>query len=466
MTDDLHRPRYHFLPPSNWMNDPNGLIQFDGWYHLFYQHNPEQAWWGTMHWGHARSRNLVDWEHLPIALQPTSGGYDKNGCFSGCAVDNDGVPTLIYTGVEPQVQCVATGTPDLVTWTKHRANPVLAAPPKGFDPADFRDPYVWMQDGQWLMVVGARTLENRGAALLYRSEDLTRWEFLNPLLQAQTEAWGRVWECPNFFQLGDKWVLLVSPVPLGRTIYFIGQFEGNRFLPEDMGDLDRGGSFYAPQTFLDTKGRRLLFGWLREDRIKEEQLNSGWSGAQTLPRVLSLADDGSLRQEPASEVELLRGSHRRINRQKVTPENPIRLTDLRSDLLEIKAVVDPGDAMMVGLRFPRMPDLEEQTFVLYDCRNGGLSIDRSVSSLDPHVNSDECRCDFHLAEGEFLDLRVFLDRSVIEVYANGRACLTARIYPTLPEGTGPEFLSMFGASTVRSLDVWELRPAEFVQAAP
>jgi len=140
LADDLHRPQYHFLPPANWMNDPNGLIQWRGQYHLFYQHNPGCPCWGTMHWGHAVSENLVHWTDLPIALAPTPGGPDADGCWSGCAVDNDGIPTLIYTGVFPQRQCIATSTDDLLTWEKHAGNPVIAAPPEGLDVTGFRDP--------------------------------------------------------------------------------------------------------------------------------------------------------------------------------------------------------------------------------------------------------------------------------------------------------------------------------------
>src|SRR5512143_2626508 len=126
---DRHRPRFHFLPERNWMNDPNGLIQWKGQYHLFYQYNPNGPFHGTIHWGHAVSGDLVHWAHLPVALAPTPDGPDKDGCWSGCAVDNGGVPTLIYTGVHPQTQCLAWSDDDLLTWKKHAGNPVLPAPP-------------------------------------------------------------------------------------------------------------------------------------------------------------------------------------------------------------------------------------------------------------------------------------------------------------------------------------------------
>ena len=144
---DPHRPRYHFLAPADWLNDPNGLIQTGDLTHLFYQHNPNGPFHGTIHWGHAVSRDLVHWQDLPVALAPTPGGPDADGCWSGCAVMDGPAPTLLYTGVNPQVQCLATSDDGLRTWQK-RPEPVIAAPPEGLDlvgPPDFRDPFVWLE---------------------------------------------------------------------------------------------------------------------------------------------------------------------------------------------------------------------------------------------------------------------------------------------------------------------------------
>src|SRR5579871_1584310 len=196
--NDPHRPRYHFMPPANWMNDPNGPIYVDGRYHLFYQHNPRAAaWgdydnsvpaappppdvvWGSMHWGHAVSTDLVNWRHLPIALTPTPDGPDKNGCFSGCAVIHEGVPTLLYTGVSPECQCLAVSHDGLLTWQKDARNPVIAGPPAGWTRTDFRDPCVWQEGDEWLMLIGTGIKDVGGAALLYRSDDLIHWRYLHP----------------------------------------------------------------------------------------------------------------------------------------------------------------------------------------------------------------------------------------------------------------------------------------------
>ena len=156
---DPHRPQYHFLPPANWMNDPNGLIQWRDHYHLFYQYNPHGPVWGSIHWGHAISDDLAHWRDLPIALEPTPGGVDEDGVFSGCAVDDDGVPSILYTGVRRladdsrvELPCLATSSDDeLRTWHKHPHNPVIASPPPGVDVLGFRDHSVWQEDGTWYM---------------------------------------------------------------------------------------------------------------------------------------------------------------------------------------------------------------------------------------------------------------------------------------------------------------------------
>ncbi len=264
--NDPHRPQYHFLPPANWMNDPNGLIYWKEKYHVFYQHNPHAASWGTMHWGHAVSADLLRWTHQPIALAPTPGGPDKDGCFSGCAVDNDGVPTLIYTGVQPEVQCVATSADDMRTWQKHAGNPVLAGPPPGLAVTGFRDPCVWREGAAWLMLIGSGIQGVGGAALLYTSPDLLHWEYQHPLCIGDKDQTGPMWECPDFFPLGDKYVLLVSPIGTSAVFTFVGTYANRKFIPETQDRADLGQHFYAAKSMADGSGRRLLWGWSWEGR--------------------------------------------------------------------------------------------------------------------------------------------------------------------------------------------------------
>jgi beta-fructofuranosidase len=455
---DPHRPRYHFLPPAHWMNDPNGLIYWKGEYHLFYQHNPNGAFWGSMHWGHAVSRDLVHWEHLPIALAPTPGGPDKDGCFSGCAVDHDGVPTLVYTGVSPEVQCVATSADDLRTWEKHPSNPVIAAPPEGLDVTGFRDPWVWREGALWQMLVGSGIRGAGGAVLLYTSPDLRDWSYRHPVCEGAAEETGEVWECPSFFPLGDRHVLIVSPVPLRKSLYFIGAYEDGHFTPEFQGVLDSGGHFYAPQTFLDERGDRLMIGWLWEGRSDVAQRSSGWAGVQSLPRRLTLRPDGQLGMEPIPALQRLRGPHRHWEDLAIVPDSLTRL-DAGSDSLEISAEIDAGGAREVALHVRRSPNGEEETRVLFDRASGRLLIDRERASRDPETSRELHGEPFTLPPGEPLAVRVFLDRSVIEVYANGRACLTTRIYPSRADSLGLALSARGGPATARAVDLWQIGEA-------
>ncbi|MBZ0300671.1 MAG: glycoside hydrolase family 32 protein, partial [Anaerolineae bacterium] len=185
---DPHRPTYHYLPPSNWMNDPNGVIQWQGQYHLFYQYNPDGPVHANMHWGHAVSDDLIHWSDLPVALAPTPGGPDAAGCFSGSAIDHNGVPTFVYTGVtgehyEHQVQCLATSADGLLTWQKDARNPVISqVPPEARQTRDFRDPFVWKQGDSWYLLIASRIQDVGGTVFLYQSPDLIHWDYLHPLL--------------------------------------------------------------------------------------------------------------------------------------------------------------------------------------------------------------------------------------------------------------------------------------------
>jgi beta-fructofuranosidase len=465
---DRHRPAYHFLPPANWMNDPNGLIQWRGRYHMFYQYNPNGAFWGTMHWGHAASRDLVRWEHLPIALAPGPEPYDDAGVFSGITLDHEGQPTIMYTATSgehfaPSV-ALAHGDEELLTWRKDPANPVLL-PAEGLDLTAFRDHTAWREEGWWYQLIGAgirhavqgEQAAEHGAVLLYRSRDLRSWEYLGVACEGEGGASGAIWECPDMFALGGRHVLLLSPIPLERAIYYTGSYDGRRFIPDGaFRELDPGGSLYAPQTFRDDQGRRIMFGWLREGRGVEAQRAAGWSGAMSLPRVLTLLPDGSLGQAPAAEVETLRGEHRGWADAPLPAGRSLAPDGLRGDRLEILATIDLGDALAAGVKVRATPDGEERTLVYFDRQAGRLVVDRSAASLDAETVRDQREVPLTLAPGEPLRLRVFVDRSVIESFANERACMASRVYPTRPDALGAELFADGGDARLVSLDVWQM----------
>jgi beta-fructofuranosidase len=458
LAHDPQRPGYHFLPPANWMNDPNGLSQWDGQYHLFYQYNPLAARWGVIHWGHAVSDDLVHWADLPIALSPTPGGPDADGCWSGCIFNNDGVPTMLYTGVRGTAQrpCLATSDDGLLTWHKYPGNPVIAEPPADVDQNDFRDHCVWQAGDNWYQVIGGKIDGVGGAALLYRSRDLIEWEYMHPLCVGDQAETGMIWECPDFFPLGDKHVLLISPIPLRKTIYLVGTYANDRFTPERVGVVDAGGHFYAPQSMCDTQGRRLLWGWLWEGREEQAQLAAGWAGVMSLPRVLALLPDGAVGFAPAPELEMLRAHSWSWRDLQLTPATAHVLAEVQSDTLEIMAEFAPNDATAYGIDVRCSADRAERTRIVYDRVRRRLEIDRRRSSASAADQHDLYGDTLTLEDGEPLTLRAFVDHSVLEVFANGRLCLTSRVYPS-ETSLGVALFAQGSSVHVSAINVWNMR---------
>lgn len=457
LKNDRHRPIYHFLPPAHWMNDPNGLIQWGDTYHLFYQYNPDYPKSAPIRWGHAVSRDLVHWKDYPISLHPTPGGPDKDGCWTGCAVNDNGIPTLIYTGVFPESVCIARGDSELIKWEKYNGNPVIPSPPQGMDVTGFRDPYVWEEKGCWFLVLGSGIKGKGGLALLYTSPDLKEWKYLHPLCEGKEEETGYMWECPNFFSLSDKCILITSPIPLGYPIYLLGRYDNHRLNVEKIGKVDVcPHSFYAPQVFLDNKGRRIMFGWLRELRSSEAQKQAGWSGVMSLPRILSVKED-ELAVDVVPEVEKLREKLLyRVSGVEIEATSFYPLNQLRGDALEIQAEILPCGAKSFGFLVRRSPGGEEETLIGYDGEKQEVFLDATRSSQDNSLVKPFCSSHFELS-GEPLKLRIFLDRSVIEVFLNEKLALTTRIYPTREDSLGTGLFAKGGKVRIVKLKCWAMK---------
>lgn len=279
------RFRYHFEPSKGWMNDPNGLIYFRGEYHAFFQHYPHAPQWGQMHWGHAVSRDLIHWEELPIALYPDQSYENDGGCFSGSAIEKDGRLYLFYTSVSHelgQTQSVAWSD-DGIHFTKYSGNPVIRTNPVGLP--DFRDPKVTYIDGSYYMVVGSGN-EISGKVLLFRSADLLNWEYVGILFEG--EEYAHCIECPDFFQLGEKYVLMFSKInEKERSTHFVvGDFVDGKLVNASISRPEWGIDFYAPQTFTDGR-RRIMIGWMYHwGKMATDGI--GFAGALSIPRELSL----------------------------------------------------------------------------------------------------------------------------------------------------------------------------------
>ncbi|HEX9018549.1 MAG TPA: glycoside hydrolase family 32 protein [Anaerolineaceae bacterium] len=475
---DRQRPQYHFLAPANWLNDPNGLVQWQGTYHLFYQHNPNFPFWGNIHWGHATSPDLVHWQHQPVALAPAAEGPDESGVWSGCAVNWDGVPTMVYTGRlgESENVCLATSHDGLLTWEKYPQNPVIAGRPDGLDTVGFRDPCVWRDNNRWMMAMGSGFRDVGGAILLYSSDDLVHWQYLGPMLTGDSRqrepVWtGEMWECPNLFPLGDRYALMISPMDLhpARSLYTIvmlGDLRGNQFVPQTLAKMDGGDFyFYAPQAFQDELGRRITIGWAREAHTVGASIEQGWAGVMTLPRLLDLNPGGQLRQRPVPEVEMLRGAERSWQNLSLGAgrgqDSLMALNGLSGDTLELAvefALEGAGSVLpgAFGLLVRRSPHGQEQTEIRIDRSNGSLSVDTMRSSLSREVEPGHYEIPLDLTGLDRVRLRVFLDRSIIEVFANDIAVVTARIYPTREDSAGIAFFAERQPVTITSLRCWEM----------
>lgn len=467
---DPHRPAYHFTAPAGWLNDPNGLTQRDGEYHLFYQFNPYAPVHDRIHWGHAVSTDLVHWRDLPIALTP-SDGPDVDGCWSGVLVYDGDIPTIVYSGRHDgrELPCVATGTSDLVEWTKDAGGAVITAPPAGIEVTAFRDHCVWREGAVWRQLIGSGIRGEGGTAFLYESADLRKWTYVGPLLvgdstigdPAAPDWTGTMWECVDLFRIGDedaadRDILVFSAWDEGVThhpLYWSGRYEGDRFTPAALHRLDLGGRyFYAPQTMRDESGRRLMFGWLQEGRPDSAAVAAGWSGVMSLPRVVTAAPDGSIHQAPAPEVDALRNDLL-LSQSATLSVDPVEVARGDQLDLELRLTIPDGGGVTIALR---ATDDDAERTVLRLQRHGAraeLSLDRSRSSLDPEVDASPRAGSVLVDADGGLDVRILVDHSALEVFAGG-VPLTARVYPTRADALG---IRLSGDDVPVQMRAWSMR---------
>ncbi len=477
MSRDPHRPVYHFMPPSGWMNDPNGPITWrDGVHHLFYQHNPLGGWHEGMHWGHALTTDLVHWEHRDIAIAPGPEQFDNDGIYSGSAIDADGTPTIFYTGVMPELQCVATSDESLERWTKLK-KPIVSDRPDGLDLDGFRDPMLWTDPstGVLNMGIGSGIVGEGGIVLKYEAPDgiYGSWRYAGILLKDEPSLASNC-ECPDYFQLGDSWVMLASPQAENPrrgagTIWLTGEHRDGAFVQSRQGLLDASPLYYAPKSFTHNDGRRIVWGWLREGRSVARERKLEWAGVMSLPREIQIDSEGGLTTAPCEEVLALRGERvfESVGRY-VDPKNPMTIAKNGAEI-EIVAKILRGDANRTELTVRSSEDGSEKTVIKYDWITDALSLDQSMSTqnndaeIDRRVfvageNPDLPNRDgkFNVEEGGELNLRVFVDHSVIEVFANDQTALTGRVYPIGQDSNMASLSSGGGTTDLVSLEAWQM----------
>ena len=436
---DPHRQRLHIQPPVGWLNDPNGLCKVGDTYHVFYQYGPFDPTSGVKHWGHVTSTDLLHWQRQPVALYPDE-PFDCHGAYSGSALYEDGVLWLFYTGNvklpgdydhitagRENNLCLATSR-DCITIDTKECLLHTAEYPAGLS-CHVRDPKVWLQDGTYYMVLGARTLEDRGEVLVFASEDKRQWRHINTI--TTPEPFGYMWECPDLFELDGQWFLLVSPqgIPCQNVYgcgYFplYGDFRGAYTLG-DFRPLDGGFDYYAPQSFLDGD-RRLQFGWMAmpDTPYTNPTLAYGWQNCLTFPR--QLRREGSvLLQSPAAELEALRGAPAALTAGKPMDASPC---------FELAAAPEGSFSLTVAEGLTFSYDEASRTAVLRfaDPALGG-GRDQRTMALDAPCRS----------------VQVLADVSSLEIFLNGGAAVfSTRYYPQ----PGPVSLRLEGVSGT----VWPL----------
>ncbi len=445
------RPAFHLSPRVGWMNDPNGFSFYKGEYHLFYQYHPYSTKWGPMHWGHAVSRDMLRWEYLPAALAPDE-DYDDAGCFSGSALElPDGRQLLMYTGVRShmdedgvrrdlQTQCLAVG--DGLNYEKTGANPVIDGKdiPEGFNVHDFRDPKMFsMPQGGYGCVVGCRTEDGSGSVLLFESGDGFNWRFVTVLDRCYNE-FGRMWECPDFFELDGHQILAVSPQDMSAvglefhngdcTMFLIGDYDREKrsFERRNVQAVDYGLDFYAPQTLLAPDGRRIVIGWMQNWDTSVSRPEDKWFGQMTLPRELSYRD-GRVIQNPVRELESLHG--RRVSYSDIPVQEELTLRGVYGRTIDMTVTVRPrSECGYTSFRMKVASGSQHYTSITYTPLTSTLRVSRDHSGTNrDFVHVREC---FVRDRGGEIKLRVILDRFSAEIFVNdGEQAVTLTFHTPL-----------------------------------
>lgn len=447
--DNTYRQKYHIMPQIGWMNDPNGFSYYNGEYHLFYQYHPYSSMWGPMHWAHVKSKDLVNWEELDIAIAPDK-DYDVSGCFSGSAIEKDGKMYLMYTGnINPdgfenlrQVQCIAVSE-DGINFKKYKNNPVIDGTllPKEAILQDFRDPKVYKKGNKYYSVIGSRNVDESGQILLYSSKNLIDWKYEGNILQSNNE-FAKMWECPDLFEINEKDILIMSPQFLEQkgneywnihsSTYMIGQldYKSCKFNVEKTREIDYGFDFYAPQTLIDKKGRRVMIAWMQmwDRKLPTNEQNHNWAGCMTLPRELKLIDN-TLYQLPIEELKTLRSNE--VSYKNINIKENKTLDGIKGQSIELELDIDMKNSNEFEMLL--MKGKNQETVIRYNKLDRLLVFDRSNNGQNLGGLEKELRT-YRQTEVELIDnklkLNIFIDRISVEIFINsGIKTMSSTIYP-------------------------------------
>ena len=448
---DPARPGYHFANPEGVAMpfDPNGAIYWKGRYHLFYIFQDSRSGHRADHWGHVSSTDLFHWRHHPTGL--------LDGMYSGnCFVNADGVPTICYHQKgEGNAMAVALDD-DLNAWRKlDTITPATREGDAYHDRYRSWDPYGWHEGDSYYAIFGGKRPGIAKASALDGE-----WRYVGDLFAHGVEgvSLDEDVSCPDLFRLGDKHVLLCISHRLGCR-YYVGTWKNEQFHPEShamMSWVDH--AFFAPESLLDDRGRRIMWAWIMDDPKFGVRSANGWSGVLSLPRVLSMGDDGRLRIDVPEEVEALRYGGHRQGPVTIEADTDLPVEGVAGTSLELLIEMEGKGASSYGVVVCASPDGREQTSIFYDATEKQLKVDTRRSGRDDTPRAVEA-APFELHEGERLTLRLFVDRSVVEVFANSRQAIARRIYPSRQDSVGVRLFAREGTARLHALQAWQIAPS-------
>lgn len=487
---DLHRPTYHFVAPEGLSGifDPNGAIFWNGKYHLGFIYQKYAQDGSKQHvWGHAVSADLFHWTLFPDILKVKKGDPEV-GIFSGGAfVGKDDVRYIFYHAWGADGNSAAfSKDDDLKDWIKVSHSTMLKSPDENdslYEKYLAWDPDGWYENGFYYQISGGSTTV---PASFWKSKDLVDWQYLGDFIDQEKKIHFDFEDisCPDFFKLdeqNDKYMLLFISHRLGAQ-YYIGEYKNERFTNFSHGRMNwPGGTFFAPEQLKDDKGRNIIWGWVRDERPEPMQIASGWSGTLSLPRVVSSTKDNVLQIHPPEEIEMLRLDSVSYNNIIIKPGGEEKLDNIKGRALEIKLKIEKPHDNIFGIKVFCSPDGREETLIEYNGQQKELIINFEKSSTNKDIKfkkhimrpdilpekylgyTNEQRALLNISDEEALDLRIFIDHSIVEVFANGQLCMTQRVYPMLPEST---FLSIYNDESSKKVEfkeiqIWNIAEANY-----
>jgi len=484
---DPHRPFYHYVNPEGRLNDPNGLCFWKGRWHLFYQAYPPED--SRQHWGHAVSDDLIHWRDLPPAIYP--GPEDK--CFSGSTLVEKDRVIAAYHGIGRGTMIAVSNDPLLLNWKKVTGDAVIKLKEKDAPdhPYEIFDPSIWKQGDHYYLLTAGQQKNGPGRKVtrevfLHRSKDLAKWEYLHPFLENDHyDMVGDDGACPYFWPIGNRQqnkhiMLHFSHMSGGK--YLLGDYDTKRqkFVVTDGGDFNHGpvspGGTHAPSACPDPENSRAVLGLFNMNPGIRTPDRNHWNQIMSLPRRFTLSKEGKLRIEPAGDLESLRHDLERVDSRPLSKDEEVVLKNIKGDAMELLAKIGPKTAQVVELKVLRSPNEEELTRILIHPRagyklkhgmrrdrqqrvftQGTVTIDTSRSSTLAWVLARPSEvAPYLIGANKTLDLRIFIDRSIVEVFINGIQCAAVRVYPGRKDSTGVSVRSIGGDAQLISLNAWQM----------